>query len=148
MTQVSKKWMREQIEDKVYETFWESCAKLTKREEIELFFNDLFTRAERINFTKRLSIAVLLYQGYDWRQISDLLKVSVATVGRIVTRTSGPGFKLFFEKMEKEESWRAFWKDLAKTYLLVTHPDKYARLGEEGVERVYFRKKEKTFLEK
>lgn len=148
MTQISKKWMKKQIEDMVYETFWQTIVKLTKTGEAELFFSDLFTRAERINFTKRLSIAVLLYKGYDWRQISDLLRVSLATIGRIVQRTKGSGFRLFFEKIEKDERWRQFWKDLSKLYLTITHGDRVARLGDEGVERVYFKRGNKTFLEK
>lgn len=134
------------MEELVYATFWETTAKLNKKENVQLFFTDLFTQAERVNFTKRLSIAVLLNKGYDWRQICDLLKVSPNTVAKVSLRLNGEGFKLFFEKVEREKNWSHFWKDLAKAYLLVTHPEKYARLGDEGINAVYFKRKKKTLL--
>lgn len=146
MTQVSKRQLGRQMEELVYTTFWETTAKLSKKEEVDLFFTDLFTRAERVNFIKRLSIAVLLNKGYDWRQICDLLKVSPNTVAKVFLRLKGDGFKLFFEKVEREKNWGQFWKDLAKTYLLVTHPEKYGRLGDEGVEAIYFKRKKKSLL--
>lgn len=146
MTQVSKRQLAKQMEKKVYETFWETIGKLNKKEEADLFFSDLFTKAERVNFVKRLSIGILLYKGYDWRQICDLLKVSPNTVAKIYSKLKGQGFKLFFEKVEKEKNWTQFWKDLAKTYLTVTHGDKVARLGDEGVENVYFNNKNKKSL--
>src|SRR3989344_5447129 len=146
MTQVSKRLLKKELEEKIYQTFWEVVAKLNKLDEANLFFSDLFTRAERINFIKRLSIAVLLYKGYDWRQICDLLKVSPNTVAKMAAKLKGDGFKMFFAKVEKEENWRQFWKDLAKVYLVVTQGDKVARLGDEGVEQVYFRSKKKSLL--
>src|SRR3989338_11333137 len=106
MTQVSKRQLGKQMEEMVYATFWETTAKLTKPDEVDLFFSDLFTPAERVNFIKRLSIAVLLYKGYDWRQICDLLKVSPNTVAKVYLRKHGRGFYLFFRKVDEEESWK------------------------------------------
>ena len=146
MTQVSKRQLKKQMEEMVYVTFWETIAKLTKSNEVDLFFTDLFTYAERVNFIKRLSIAVLLYKGYDWHQICDLLKVSPNTVAKMSVKLKGDGFKMFFAKVEKEANWQEFWKDLAKTYLLVTHPERYGRLGEEGVDAIYFKKKKRSLL--
>ena len=141
MTQVSKRQLGKQMEEMVYATFWETTAKLTKPDEVNLFFSDLFTPAERVNFIKRLSIAVLLYKGYDWRQICDLLKVSPNTVAKVYLRLRSDGFKVFFDKVEKEKSWQEFWKDLAKVYLTITRGDKVVRLGDEGVEHIYFKSK-------
>jgi len=146
MTQVSKRLLAKQMEEKVYETFWETISKLNKKKETDLFFSDLFTKAERVNFVKRLSISILLYKSYDWRQICDLLKVSPNTVAKIYSKLQGQGFKLFFEKVESEKSWVQFWKDLAKTYLTITHGDREARLGDKGVEQVYFKDKKKSLL--
>ena len=146
MTQVSKRLLAKQMEEKVYETFWETIAKLNKKDEADLFFSNLFTSAERVNFIKRLSIGILLHRSYDWRQICDLLKVSPNTVAKVYSKLKGRGFKLFFEKVEREKGWVQFWKDLAKTYLTVTHGDKVARLGDEGVENIYFNNKNKKSL--
>lgn len=146
MTQVSKKKLGIDLENEVYSIFWHTIARITKDKEVDDFFTDLFTRTERVNFTKRLAIAILLYKSYDWDSISDLLKVSLGTVAKISTKINSKGFQLFFKKLEQDANWRKFWEDLAKTYLLITHPDKYARLGDEGVERIYLGKRKKPVL--
>ena len=146
MTQVSKRLMSSQLKDKVDRTFWETVVKTNKHEDAALFFSDLFTQAERVNFVKRLSIAVLLHKGYDWRSIGDLLKVSLTTIAKVAGKVDNKGFKLFFERIDKDENWREFWKELGKLYLTITHGDKVARLGNEGVEAVYSPKKKKTLL--
>lgn len=146
MSQVSKRKLGQDFENEVYFIFWRTIGKITKENEVNLFFTDLFTKTERINFTKRLAIVILLYKNYQWESIIDLLKVSNGTVAKIAAKFDSPGFKLFFKKLEQDIAWKKFWKELAKTYLLVTHPDKYARLGEEGVERIYLSKGKRTIL--
>lgn len=144
MTQISKRMLGKKLESEVYDTFWSTIAKLTDKGEVSIFFSEFFTPNEKINFTKRLAIAILLYKGYDWRAIRDLLKVSEGTIAKIAYKKETEGFRIFFAKFERDEKWRKFWHDLAKTYLLVTHGDKVARLGDGGVERVYFKGEKKT----
>src|SRR3989344_708001 len=146
MTQASKRIMAKRLEDKVGETFWEVVAKLNKKRETEIFFSELFSRVEKINFVKRLSIVVLLYKGFEWRQICDLLKVSPSTIGKMALKMQSNCFSLLFAKIEQEEDWRNFWKELGKLYLIVTHGDRVARLGDEGVENIYFKRKKKSLL--
>src|SRR3989338_2390704 len=123
MTQVSKRLMSSQLKDKVDGTFWETVVKTNKHEDAALFFSELFTRAERVNFIKRLSIAVLLHKGYEWRQISDLLKVSLTTIAKVAGKIDNRGFRLFFDRIDKNVDWREFWKELGKMYLTITHPE-------------------------
>ncbi len=146
MTQVSKRQLGKNLEEKVYTTFWSTVAMIDKEDEAAAFFNELFTKAERINFAKRLSIAILLYKGYDWRQIRDILKVSVGTIAKISNKVNNEGFGVYFAKIERAQKWQEFWKDLAKAYLTFTHPEKVARLGDEGVEKVYLKSKKKTLF--
>ena len=145
MSQISKRKIEKNLENEVYDVFWSTIVKFTDKHESSLFFSDLFTPTERINFTKRLAISILLYKKYDWDTIKDLLKVSSGTIAKIATKIKSNGFKIFFNKLEKDKKWRQFWKDLAKTYLTITHGDKVARLGDEGIEKIYFKKK-KTIL--
>ena len=146
MTQVSKKQLGKQLEKEIYDAFWTTLAKLTNKNEIELFLNEFFSRNEKINFVKRLSIAILLYKGYDWRSIRDLIKVSEGTIAKMSSKIATEGFKMFFSRLEKDERWRVFWHDLAKTYLSITHPEKFSRLDGEGIERIYLRRKKKILL--
>ena len=146
MTQVSKRILARGLKGKVYQTFWEVVAKLKKSDEAQIFFGELFSKIEKINFTKRLSIVILLHKGYEWRAICDLLKVSPTTVAKMASKMESNGFELLFEKVESDEGWREFFKELGKLYLTVTHGDKVARLGDEGVERAYFPNKKKSLL--
>src|SRR3989344_3968210 len=120
MTQISKRQLSREIQQMVYETFWETIVKTTKKEEAESFFSEFFTKTEKVNFAKRLSVAILLHKNYDWRIIGDILKVSMGTIAKMNSKIESLGFKILFEKLEKEERWRKFWEDLAKTYLILT----------------------------
>ena len=71
------------------------------------------------------------------------MKVSDGTIAKMSSKIDSHGFKLFFAKLERDRKWQQFWKDLAKTYLTITHGDKVARLGDEGIEKIYFKKKSK-----
>ena len=99
MTQISKKQLGKKVEDKVYSSFWSVIVKTKKETEAELFFGEFFTRNEKVNFAKRLSIAILLKKGYDWRAIEDIVKVSRGTIAKISLKMSTEGFKLVFEKL-------------------------------------------------
>ena len=111
MSQVSKRQLTKKIEEKVFDSFWAVIADLKKKNDVSLFFTDFFTKAERINFAKRMSIAVFLSKGYDYRSIRDMLKVSINTIGRIAPKVENPGWKLFSSRLEKIEEWREFWHD-------------------------------------
>ncbi len=146
MTTISKKILAKRLEEKVYQTFWETVVKINKTNEASIFFADLFTKTELVNFTKRLSIVVLLHKEYDWREICDLLKVSPNTVAKMAAKMRSEGFNLFFAKIARDKEWEQFWKDLGKLYLNITHPEKVGRLNDEGIEAIYFRSKKKTLI--
>lgn len=146
MTQISKRQLSREIQGQVYDTFWGTLVKIAKKDEAESFFSEFFTKSEKVNFAKRLSVAILLYKNYDWRTIGDILKVSMGTIAKMNAKINSSGFKILFEKIEKEERWRKFWEDLAKTYLIVTRGHKLATLDKEGVERVYLGKRKRRLL--
>lgn len=141
MTQVSKKIVAINLESEIYEVFWSTIARFNKKDEVTLFFSELFTYNEKVNLAKRIAIAILLSKGYGWRSIKNLLKVSEGTIAKISIRIKTEGFRLLFKKLENDAQWKTFWNDLVKTYLLISHPDKYARLRDEGVERVILKRK-------
>ncbi len=146
MTQVSKRELGKQLEGEIYNFFWLTIAKMTDKGEISTFFGEFFTRNEKVNFTKRLAIIVLIHKGYNWREIGDILKVSVGTIAKMANKIDSEAFKVFFKKLEKEEKWQKFWDDMLKSYLTISHPEKVAKLGAEGVERIYLGKKRRRLL--
>lgn len=114
MTQVSKLPLRKEIEERVFEIFLTSLAKVQQKEDVESFIQDLLSPIEQMMLAKRLSIAYLLSKKYDQRSISRLLKVSLSTVNRVSLRLQlrGAGYKKVFEEISKEEKTNEFWQKL------------------------------------
>lgn len=136
MSQVSKKQIRNEIEAKVFDSFWTVVAKLTKKEEVGVFFSDFFSKTERINFAKRVSIAVLLSKGYEYRAIRDILKVSTATILKVSLKMENDGWKLFIRKLEQVEEWEKFWHDMELTILRMTGGGTRMFRGDEELEAI------------
>lgn len=76
------------------------------RKGLMLFFDDLLTTTEKAMLGKRMLIAVFLEHGYSYAEISNILKVSAATIGTISERLQkgGDGFRLALRKLEREEA--------------------------------------------
>ncbi|PJE70037.1 hypothetical protein COU97_01860, partial [Candidatus Shapirobacteria bacterium CG10_big_fil_rev_8_21_14_0_10_48_15] len=80
MAQVSRLPLSEKIYQRIFEIFFQTAAEIRTKKAAEEFFNDLLTPTERIMLAKRLSIAVLLAKGYDYRSIREILHVSPPTI--------------------------------------------------------------------
>jgi len=61
----------------------EALCSLRNPEEVELFLEDLCTPAELEAMVDRWRVAQLLEQGLSYREIRDLTRVSVTTIGRV-----------------------------------------------------------------
>lgn len=105
MTRVSRfKLSSEQINQLSHKLI-SAIYSLQNKEAIFLFFDDLFTRTEKIMFGKRLLIAILLEKGYSYENICSVVKVSQATIHSVSNRLqgSGKGFRLAIARLEKKE---------------------------------------------
>lgn len=116
MAQVSKRWISKDVEDRMLEIFWQSLALCPTKETVALFLEDLLTPTEKIMLSKRVSIALLLIKGYDYKSINDLLKVSDATIWTVNLwlKTKGKGYRMVLEKILKDEKWDRFWQEVEK----------------------------------
>ena len=110
MAQISKRMLRYDIQKRVWELFFKSFCKIRSEEQATKFLDDLLTPTEKTNLAKRLSIAFLLYQGYDQRLVADLLKTSTSTVNKVGQwmRSKGEGFRWVIQKIQQEEGIREF----------------------------------------
>lgn len=114
MTQVSRLPLRKEIENRIFEIFLSSLARVRQKEEVESFIRDLLSPIEKIMLAKRLSIAFLLRKGYNQRTISKLLKVSLSTVNRVSLRIQlgGEGFNKVIGDIITDEKRDDFWQKL------------------------------------
>lgn len=134
MPQVSRRLLARRIEKRMFEAFEGAVANLRKSEDIRNFIDDLLTPIEKIMLAKRLAIAVLLAKGYNYRQVSDALKLSSNTIAAVLKHQliNGQGYSVVVNKILKDEAARKFFLDLEKTVSkLVSHPSRHKSLDLE-----------------
>jgi TrpR-related protein YerC/YecD len=57
--------------------------KLSSAKEKRFFLKDLLTRGERVMITRRFKIAQLLWNGYTYDEIKELMQVGRSTVSKV-----------------------------------------------------------------
>jgi len=114
MAQVSKRFLRKDVEERIFELFWNSFSSISTRERAAVFLNDLLSPVEKTMIAKRLTIAFLLTKGYNYQEINQLIKVSDTTICKINSQllSSGKGYKAIINEIIKGEKWAKFWLDL------------------------------------
>jgi len=112
MVQVSKNPLGKETSLEIQNALWWLLAKLNQDSDIKSFLNCLLTKTEKIMLAKRLAIAFLVSRGYNYRDISDVLKVSTATVCKIkeIMDKSENNYEIFLKRLEKREELKKFVK--------------------------------------
>ncbi len=115
MAQVSKYPISQEVYTHIFEIFLSTIAHLRIKSEITVFLRDLLSPTEQIMLSKRLAIALLLVKGYDWREISKLLRVSTSTIGKISLQyNTGSGYKRVVNTILQDERMERFWLDVGE----------------------------------
>jgi len=114
MTQISRRFLRKDVQERVFELFLASLGKVRNKAQAADFVKDILSPTEQTMLAKRLSIAYLLSKGYDQRAISQVLKVGLATVSRVSSKlkNGGVGYRRVISQIEREESLKEFLGDL------------------------------------
>ncbi|MBI3305218.1 helix-turn-helix domain-containing protein [Candidatus Parcubacteria bacterium] len=95
MPQISRFKLSARAEQELSETFLESLVLIRDKEFARQVVADLLTPTEKVMLGKRILIAVLLQEGYSYRDVVRSLKVAPGTVNniRLTLARSGAGFK-------------------------------------------------------
>lgn len=84
----------------------ETLLSLETTQEVKQFLEDLCTPAELEAMVDRWRVAQLLKQGYSYRDIREITKVSVTTIGRVarfIEQGTG-GYRTALDRLEKSQS--------------------------------------------
>jgi len=84
----------------------ETLLSLETALEVKQFLEDLCTPAELEAMVDRWRVAQLLKQGYSYRDIREMTKVSVTTIGRVarfIEQGTG-GYRTALDRLEKTQS--------------------------------------------
>ncbi len=105
MTQVSKYPISKDIYDRCWEIFTNTLISIRNSKDADEIITDLLTPTERIMLTKRLAIAYLLTQGYEYREINKILHVSFQTVAIVnnALRYGNNGYKKAVGRILRDE---------------------------------------------
>ena len=124
MTQLSKRFLQKEVEERILDLFWTSLSSASSKEQIALFLDDLLTPTEKIMLAKRLAVAFMLMKNYDYETINERLKVSDPTIWNVRTSLSykGKGYKMIIEKIMSKEKWEKFWQDLDHFFTQIIPP--------------------------
>ena len=116
MAQVSRSPLAKDVGEKVIDIFLDTFAKIKNKDQAAKLLNDLLTPTEKIMLAKRLSIAYMLQKGYDYRTISQVLRVSTTTVARmsLTSKLAGEGFRTIIGMMLVYEKIDVFLSDLVE----------------------------------
>lgn len=130
---VSKRKVDAVIEERMQNLFFEAITHLKKKDQVAQFLQEFLTPTEKIMFSKRLSIALLLLKDYQYQSISSILKVSSATIERINRwiKHEGKYFKSIvnqiLQKEKDEEAWHNFWQAVESSTLTLSRGNWSAR---------------------
>ena len=80
MTRISKRILKERVLLKLYSLFFEIMSQYNNKENFLSLIEDILSPTEKIMITKRVAVIYLLIKGVDYRDISEVLKVSTGTV--------------------------------------------------------------------
>lgn len=80
MAQISKRWLRPDVENKIRGLLVECVAKCRDQKAASNFIDVLLTDTEKIMIAKRIAIALMLIKGNKAEEIDDRLKVSLGTI--------------------------------------------------------------------
>jgi uncharacterized protein YerC len=115
MAQVSKYPIQKEVYDEIFDTFLQTIAKLNTKSAVLEFFNEFLTPTERIMFSKRLAAGLLIAEGYDYREISNLLKMSSATISVFSSFYKyGNGYKKVIDKLKLDKEISEFLRNIAE----------------------------------
>lgn len=119
MVQISRKYLPKNLENKLFEIFFDSLAGLSKRSDIEKFLFNLLSPVEKTMLAKRLGIAILLAKGHSQDEIKNILKVSQETISRVnmILRYKGEGYEMVIKKAMQKEQFKELFGGLIKETL-------------------------------
>lgn len=116
MPRVSRRLLERSVTQEINELFCSMVANLKKATEVEQFLNDFLTTEEKLMLSKRLAVVLLIVEGYDYRLICNILKVSPTTVNtaKQALKTKGPAYRRVIETLVAQEQLREFWEKVNK----------------------------------
>lgn len=141
MAQVSKR----KVDSKMWDLAWinliSSIKDLNQEKEVEIFLQAILSETEQVMITKRLTAMVMIKSGWSPYQISDVLKISVATAYKLENYyKNNPEFRELIEKLypkklkydENDQRKRGLEAFISDLFAIRQDRSRVNRLGDPG----------------
>lgn len=147
MPQVSKHQLQPEMADLIYKEFSSFMAKMSS-DGMHQFFNDFLTSTEKIMFSKRFMIMVLLMRGHTALHIKNTLFVSNSAVMSVSSwlKNASDSTKLGLKRLNNEKNWETFFDNI-DVILDKLPPGKYRNWHQQTREKA-IRSKTRTIKNK
>ncbi|OGC44779.1 hypothetical protein A2V54_01775 [candidate division WWE3 bacterium RBG_19FT_COMBO_53_11] len=114
MPRVSPRPIKKEIEKEITANLEWVFSQLKSEPAAKDFLDDFLTDEERLMLAKRLAVVYLLKEGFSYNKISEALKITPVTIGKIrrILKSGKPRTTEIFIRMEKLRSLNEALKDL------------------------------------
>lgn len=114
MAQISRKPIRKEVYEQIFELFLRIFTESHSRKKTILLLDDLLSPTEKIVLAKRLAIALLLAKGYGYEEIKEILKVSMTTIATVNLnlKYKGEGYRYFVNRILREQKIGKIWEKI------------------------------------
>ncbi len=153
MSQVSKRLLDKNLEERIFEVFIKTVVDLKSPVDVQNFINDLLSPVERIMLVKRLAIAILLAKGYTYEMINHVLKVSNPTIVKVafgLKYGTNNGYKKVVDNFLKHEKREEALDKIEEILLQISPPKAVGSIGFERKSKkgkeLYRRKIKRTHI--
>jgi len=117
MAQISKYPISKNVYERIFDIFLETFSKLNSKREVSDFFDEFLTPTEKIMLAKRLAINVLLAKGFEYREISEILRVSSTTITSVSDKYKyGKTINKITQTLINKEGIEDFWLEIAEAF--------------------------------
>ena len=115
MPQVSKYPISKDVYERIFDVFLKTLAGLKTKKQVSGFLKEFLTPTEQVMLAKRLAIAFLITKGYSYREIANILRVSVSTIGfASLDLKDGENYKKVIDKVLKNEEVDEFIENVGE----------------------------------
>lgn len=113
MPQVSKYPISSSVAERIFSVFIKTLVSVKNDTDAADYASDLFTPTEKVMLAKRIAIALMLIKGYEYREISKVLRVSLGTIASVSTSLKhGKGsYKKILDRIVREEKIDDFFSE-------------------------------------
>jgi|SRR3989344_2472800 len=110
MSQVSKRKLKKENFEKIYNQLIEIFGKTSSKKDSEKFLKEFFYTTEKVMLAKRLAIIFMVIEKIPDRKIAEMLSVSTSTIGRIIDKYNREDYKYISLLIIKNKSnfWNVF----------------------------------------